>query len=139
VAEADAVMATGHISTDEAVWLVGAARVAGARRVLLPHPSFTDPAMDGAVAAELADAGALVEVTAYQLRRQYGGDPSELAMFVRGVGVRRCVLSSDAGQPDAPPAPEALAELIDALAGCGIDRGALEAAAGETAYELVCG
>jgi hypothetical protein len=60
-------------------------------------------------------------------------------MFVRGVRVRRCVLSSDAGQPDAPPAPEALAEPIDALAGCGIDRGALEAAAGETPYELVCG
>ena len=53
VAEADAVLATGHVSTAEAAWVVDAARAAGVRRLLLTHPSYTVPAMSGAEARAL--------------------------------------------------------------------------------------
>jgi len=53
------------------------------------------------------------------------------------VGPARCVLSSDAGQPDSPPPPEALARLVDALAAAGLDRGALAAMVGDAPEGLV--
>ncbi len=134
VAEADAVLATGHVSTAEAAWVVDAARAAGVRRLLLTHPSYTVPAMSGAEARAL---DAHVEVTAYQLLHQPGCDAARLAAFVREVGYERLVLSSDAGQPDSPSPPEALALLVDALAATGLDRGALMAAASDTPARLV--
>jgi TolA-binding protein len=47
------------------------------------------------------------------------------------------VLSSDAGQPDSPPAPEALLRLVEALAAEGLDEQALAAAASELPQALV--
>jgi hypothetical protein len=137
IAEADAVLATGHLSTAEVQWLAEQARARGVRRVLLTHPSYTVPAMPAAVAAELAAAGAHVEVTAYQLLHQPGCDAAALAAFVRAVGYHGLVLSSDAGQPDSPSPPEALALLVDTLAAQGLDRGALVAAASDTPQTLV--
>lgn len=137
VAEADAVLATGHVSTAEAAWVVDAARAAGVRRLLLTHPSYTVPDMPPAAARELAARGAHVEVTAYQLLHQPGCDAERLAAYVREVGYERLVLSSDAGQPDSPPPPEALALLVDALVAAGLDRAALLAAASEIPARLV--
>lgn len=139
VAAADAVLATGHLSTPEAGWVLAAARRAGCRRLLVTHASFTVPGMDPAAAAELAGLGALIEVTGYQLLHQPGMTAARLADLIRTVGPRRVVLSSDAGQTGSPPAPVVLAHLVDALALEGIDRGALEAMAGEIPYGLVAG
>ena len=137
VADTDAVLATGHLSAPEVSWLLATARRQGVRRLLMTHPSFVVPAMSAAQAAELADRGAYVELTAYQLFRQPGCDAAMLAAFAREVGLDRVVLSSDAGHPEMPPPPEALAHLIDALAHAGLDRGALDAATADTPAALV--
>lgn len=137
VAEADAVLATGHLSTAEAGWLVDTALACGVRRLLLTHPGYTVPDMEPAHAAELAGRGALVEITAYQLLHQPGCGPERLAAYAAEVGLGNVVLSSDAGQPDSPPPAEALELLIDALAGQGLDRGALRACASQIPEELV--
>lgn len=137
VAEADAVLATGHISTAEARWLLTTARELGVRRVLLTHPSYTVPAMSATEAAELVAWGALAEITTFQLLHQPGCTPERLAAFVRDVGVEHVVLSSDAGQPDSPFPPQALELLVDVLAREGIDRGALLACAAERPAALV--
>jgi hypothetical protein len=121
--------------------VVSQALGAGVRRVLLTHPSFTVPALSAAQARELCELGAagevVAEVTAYQLLHQAGCDAAALAGFLRDVGPEHCLLSSDAGQPTSPPAPEALAGLVEALAGEGLDRGALDAMAGEIPARLV--
>lgn len=137
VAEADAVLATGHLSTSEVAWLLPRARRSGIRRILLTHPSYTVPAMPGAEAAGLTALGAYAEVTAFQLLHQPGCDAARLAAFVRAVGYERTVLSSDAGQPDSPPPPEALRHLVDALAREGLDRGALRSCASDIPQRLV--
>jgi hypothetical protein len=137
VAAADAVLATGHVSAAEVGWLVRAAREAGVRRVLVTHASFTVPDLSVADVRELAELGAYVEITAYQLLHQAGCDAARLASVARAVGADRLVLSSDAGQPDSPPAPDALLRLVEALAGEGLDTRALEAAASETPQTLV--
>jgi len=137
IAEADAVLATGHLSVMEVAWLLDEARLAGISRVLLTHPSYTVPAMSAAQAAELTGQGVYAEVTANQLLRQPGCDAACLAAFVAGVGYDRVVLSSDAGQPDNPRPPEALQLLIDALAVAGLDRQALRACASDIPERLV--
>jgi hypothetical protein len=137
IAEADAVLATGHLGVDEVGWVVAQAATSGVRRLLLTHPSFTVPAMSSALTRELTEQGAVAEITAYQLLHQEGMDASRLAAFVREVGYERCLLSSDAGQPDSPPAPQALLDLIDALADQGLDRGALRAMASDIPARLV--
>jgi hypothetical protein len=137
VAEADAVLATGHVSAAEAAWVVREARREGVTRLLLTHPGFTVPGMSAADARELADLGATVEVTAYQFLHQPGCDAARLAAFIREVGEMRCVLSSDAGQPASPPAPEALQQLIDVLVGQGLDRATVTAMSSRIPQQLV--
>jgi Family of unknown function (DUF6282) len=137
IAEADAVLATGHLSTPEIAWLLPVARAAGVRRLLLTHPSWTVPAMSAAEAVELAGADAYVEITAFQLLHQADATAATLAGFARTVGLERIVLSSDAGQPESPPPPDALAQLLEALGGEGLDRGALVECASGRPEQLV--
>lgn len=137
VADHDAVLATGHLGAYELEWVVDEAVAAGVRRVLLTHPSFTVPALSAEQTRSLCERGAVAEITAYQLLHQPGCNAPRLAAFVRAVGPERCLLSSDAGQPSSPPAPEALQRLVDALAGEGIDQGALSAMAGDIPAALV--
>lgn len=137
IAEADAVLATGHLSTAEVRWLLPVARRAGVRRLLLTHPSYAVPAMSPAQAAQLATDGVYAEVTAYQLLHQPGCDAAKLAHFIMTVGYQNIILSSDAGQPDSPPPPQALQRLIDALTRQGLDRAALVACASDQPEDLV--
>ena len=137
IAEADAVLATGHLSGPEVGWMIPAARAAGVRRMLLTHPSFTQPALSPEQSASLAEAGALAEITAYQLLHQRGCDAAFLAAYIRRVGPEHVVLSSDAGQSDSPPPHEALERLIDALSGEGLDRSQLVAMASDSPRRLV--
>lgn len=135
IADHDAVLATGHLSGPECAWLLGRARQYGIRRVLLTHPSYTVPGLDPREIGELAALGGHVEITAYQLFHQPGCSVGMLAEVTRAAG-DRLVISSDAGQPDSPPPPEALEQLIEALAGEGVDRRLLEAAASAVPAEL---
>lgn len=136
IAEHDAVVCTGHLSGDECRWLFDQASARGIRRFLLTHPSYTVPAMAVAEIAALADRGAHVEITAYQLLHQPGMTAALLAAVARAAGPR-LVLASDAGQPDSPEPPMALERLIAALAAEGLDPGWLRDAAGETPQRLV--
>jgi hypothetical protein len=136
IAEHDAVLCTGHVSGEECRWLFDQARTRGISRFLLTHPSYTVPAMEVAEIEYLAEQGAHVEITAYQLFHQPGMTPARLAAVARAAG-RRLVLASDAGQPDSPEPPEALEQLIAALAAEGLDTGWLRDAAGHVPRSLV--
>jgi len=136
IADADAVLATGHLSGQECAWLLAQARRHGVTRMLLTHPSYTVPGLSPREISQLAALGAKVEITAYQLFRQPGMTASLLAEVAVCAG-DQLVLSSDAGHPTLPSPPVALAQLIDTLAMEGIDRGILNAAASTIPRELV--
>lgn len=138
VAEAGAVLATGHLSASEVAWLVRTAtREAGIRRVVVTHPTFTVPDLSMGGLRELVELGAHIEITAFQLLHQPGCDAARLAAAIRSAGASNVVLTSDAGQPDSPPAPDALLQLVDALKGQGLDPKALEAMASDIPAALV--
>lgn len=136
IAEHDAVLCTGHISRSECLWLVDEARSRGISRILLTHPSYTVPGMNPNEIEELAGRGVHVEITAFQLWHQLGMTVDKLVEVARAAGPR-LVLSSDAGQPDSPPPPEALHRLVEALADAGCDRSALADAAGSVPRNLM--
>lgn len=135
VADNDAVLATGHLSGAECAYLLQRARRYGIDRLLLTHPSYTVPGLSPEDIATLTQAGGFAEITAYQLLHHRGSTASKLARVAQAAGAR-LVLSSDVGQPDSPPPPQALERLIDTLAGEGLDRRWLEAAASATPYDL---
>jgi Family of unknown function (DUF6282) len=136
IAEADALLCTGHLSAPECRWLMDRAHAKGIRRFLLTHPSYTVPNMPPGEIADLAAQGAFVEVTAYQLWHQPGMTDARLAEVARAAG-DRLVLASDAGQPDSPPPPHALAELVDRMKRQGLDHGWIDAAASDIPRSLV--
>jgi predicted metal-dependent TIM-barrel fold hydrolase len=101
------------------------------------HASFVVPGLDGATALGLARDGAHLEVTAFQLLHQAGLSAAALAAFIREVGPERCILSSDAGQPDSPAPPEALRTLVAALTAEGLDDETVDAMASRIPESLV--
>ncbi len=135
IADADAVLATGHLSAAECVWLAERSRHHGVSRVLFTHPSYTVPGIDPAGVRSLADHGGFIEITAYQLLHQVGCTPALLARVAEAAG-DRLVLSSDTGQPDSPMPAQALTMLVDVLAAEGLDRGWLTDAATTTPHDL---
>lgn len=136
IADFDAVLASGHLSASECAWLLDQAEKRGITRVLLTHPSYTVPALKLADIRAFAERGAHVEITAYQLWHQPGMTDAYLAEVARAAG-ERVVLASDAGQPDSPSPPEALATLVDRLARQGLDRAWLSSAASDVPRSLV--
>lgn len=135
IAEADAVLATGHLSNAQCRWLVASARTAGVRRVVLTHPTFTVPNMTPDEVIELTRLGAVCEITAYQL--SHGSSASSLARLAAELGPESCVLTSDAGQPDALSPPDALVRLVQCLVRAGLDAQAATSMASERPYELI--
>lgn len=134
-AEHDAVLATGHVSGPECRWLAQRAGRFGITRLLFTHPSYTVPGLGPAEISALVGSGGFAEITAFQLLHQPGCTPAMLARVAEAAGPH-LVLSSDAGQPSSPEAPEALQLLIDALAGQGLDRAWLTAAASDVPRAL---
>ncbi|WP_426246678.1 DUF6282 family protein [Nocardioides sp. LHG3406-4] len=135
IVEHDAVLATGHLSEAECRWLAARAGDKGVTRLLFTHPSYTVPGIQPAGVRHLARIGGHIEITAYQLLHQPQCTPALLARVAEAAGAK-LVLSSDGGQPDSPMPPEAVTQLIDVLAGEGLDRGWLKAAAAEVPHEL---
>lgn len=97
VAEADAALATGHLTAGEVEWLVPLALELGVRRVIVTHGSWRVPALTPERLLRLADQGATVEITAIQ-HLDASSAPAELADLARRLGGERCILTSDAGQ-----------------------------------------
>jgi len=113
IAQADVVLGTGHISVQETMALVPAARTAGVRRILITHPSapFTDFSLDQQ--RDLARQGCFFEhcwVFTTPLLKRMGNDvdPARILNDIRQVGWETAVLSTDYGQADNPSPVEGL-------------------------------
>ena len=119
VAEGDVILGTGHISVEETMALVPAARAAGVRRFLITHPSapFTDFSLNQQ--RELARQGCFFEhcwVFTTPLLKRMGNyvDPARILNDIRQIGWERAVLSTDYGQAENPPPVEGLRAFVAA-------------------------
>ena len=138
IAEADAVLATGHLSTAETAWLLPVARAAGVRRLLITHPGYTVPAMSATEAAELT--------AARRVRRDHRvSAPAPARLLGVRAGRLRPQLSgpTESCCPPTPGSPTArlrrrpCPSCWSRWCGEGLDRGALTACASELPDRLV--
>jgi hypothetical protein len=122
IAEADIILATGHLSVPEIKAVVDAAAAAGVQKILINHPELWLIGMSAEDQRALAAKGALMEVCARSVTAPGHGDasPKLLAEQIKAVGATHVVMATDFGQVDSPPAPEGLAWYISQMLECGI-------------------
>lgn len=118
IAEHDLTLATGHLSADEIMAVVAAAREAGTERIVVTHPEFTSQRVAALAQRELAEHGAFLERC---FTTPHTGKVSWEDLFanIRAAGPEHSVISSDLGQPFNPPVEDGLPLMADRLLGAG--------------------
>jgi hypothetical protein len=129
VAEAGALLATGHLGVDETTMLAAEATAAGTR-LLLQHPDYSVPGLSAESQAELADHFPTVTFERCAFVASAGApEPLPVERMVEAmeaVGLARNVVSSDLGQPSNPAYPEGFGVFAASLEAAGVPRGDLE-------------
>ena len=116
VAQYDAIAATGHTSAEEHVAL--ARRFAGGGRLVVTHAMNpgAGPHLSIAECVELADLGAIVELSAATCMGAHGPSVADVVEAIGAIGPERVVLSTDYGWNRDLPRPAAgLHSYVDAL------------------------
>jgi hypothetical protein len=108
VRENDAVLATGHVTAAEHYAVVKAFAHEG--KVLVTHAGeeLAGPKLTPEQCRELADLGAVIELTALTCDSLFGAQgksPEEMAKMMHHIGCERCTLSTDYGWTTAVPHP----------------------------------
>jgi hypothetical protein len=124
VKQADAVLATGHTSGDEHYAVVN--ELARSGPVLVTHAGANGGArLTPSQAAELADLGAMVELTAlncHEVLGTPGQPPEEMVRYIQAIGVDRCSLATDYGWTsiDMPRPASGFLEFLEVLWNLGV-------------------
>jgi hypothetical protein len=117
------VLATGHVSAQEALLLLREGRQQGVDRMVVTHAMNPPIAMTVPQMKEAAALGAFIEFTGGSLA---GADAdariTRYAEAIRAVGPRFCILSSDLGQKGNPLPTDGLAAFMAALQARGLTR-----------------
>jgi hypothetical protein len=123
IAEADACLATGHLSLEETRALQAEANRVGVRKFLVTHVNWALTRYEPDVQRELIDNGAYLEYVAVSCSSPifWEQKPDELAAWIEELGGDRLILSSDLGQASAPPHPEGMRMLVSAMLDIGAD------------------
>lgn len=122
IAEADAVLASGHLEADAVLKVFTAAREEGVERLIVNHPNFiVDAAPDQA--RRLVELGAYIEHAASHYHRQSHFrmfDIDVLLHWLEVVGPEWSILASDLGQAHNPLPADGLREVALELIHAGI-------------------
>jgi hypothetical protein len=133
VEQAGGLLATGHISLEEHHLVAEAFGRSG--RIVVTHAGErAGPKLTPQQAAELADLGATVELTALNCRDVMGSpgkSPEEMVEYLRVVGPDRCALGTDYGYfaSELPRPVPGYAEFLEGLWDLGVPEADLIAAA----------
>jgi hypothetical protein len=125
IADADAVLASGHVPPRSIVAAFEAAREAGVRRLVVNHPNFiVDVGSEDA--RRLIDLGAYIEheVSMYDESSRFHAFGLEtLEEWIELAGPQRTILASDLGQSNNPLPPESLERIAERLVANGLGEG----------------
>ena len=121
IAEADAILASGHMSPASITAVFEAAREKGVRRMLVNHPNFViEASYDDA--RHWVGLGALIEHSLCMYDDDsafYHWDLETLVKWIEAVGAEHSTLGSDLGQMANPLPTEAFRKIVTGL----LDRG----------------
>jgi hypothetical protein len=121
VAEADIVLATGHLSPREVLSLADEAKAQGLRKLLIQHTDLGISRIRFELEQELAGKGAILEKCYLACSRDFADiTVEEMAESIRRLGASSCVLVTDYGQEHNMAPVAAFSEFVGRMAGCGI-------------------
>ena len=119
IKEQNVVLGTGHLSPQETFSLVKAALDMGLTKIVITHvlqDQLMDLVLSNAEIVRLAQMGCIIEYSYWTCENNIAKtDPSLLAESIKQVGVKHCLLSTDFGQNDNPPAPDGLQAFISTM------------------------
>ena len=116
IAKHGLVLATGHVSPNEALMLLREGRLQGAQRMVVTHAMNPPVLMDVPQMQEAAKYGAFLEFVGGSLATaDAAGRMDRFADAIRKVGPEFCILSSDLGQRGNALPPDGFAAFILAL------------------------
>lgn len=116
-----AVLNTGHISARESWIVCKKARELGVR-VTLTHPDNSREAVPVDMQEELAKMGVFIDRSWFNVVKG-AVTAEEMASRIRRTGAARCIMTTDLGQSQNPPAPEGLLEFVQKMLEQGISAG----------------
>ncbi len=122
VADAGAILATGHLSPGESRILIEHALAAGVRRISVTHPEWGVTAMPVRDQRELAGSGAVFFercLVSAQPGLRFTVPFGVIAEQIRAVGVDSTIAATDHGLPEMPAPADAMRSYIRQLAAAG--------------------
>jgi len=121
VAQHDLTLATGHVTPEETLQILKAAKAAGVKRLIVTHP-LLDPQftlMSIEQLQEAADLGAFIELTGGAVSTE--GEPKRRALAaVKAIGASHFIVGSDAGLAGRANHTDTLALAAKALRAAGV-------------------
>ncbi len=119
VAKADVILATGHVSPQEALAVVKAAKEEGVRRIMVTHALGEIVRMSVDDAMRAVEMGAFIEHCYLNIYKKEISI-EDLAKAIKRLGPDHCILSTDLGQALNPIPTEGFREFILYLSKQGI-------------------
>jgi hypothetical protein len=117
IADADAILASGHMAPASITAVFEAAREKGVRRMLVNHPNFViEASYDDA--RRWVELGAVIEHSLCMYDEQssfYHWDLDTLTKWIEAVGAERSTLGSDLGQDGNPLPTDSFRKIVGAL------------------------
>ncbi len=136
IARYDMILATGHVSPQEMVPVVKAAREAKVQRIVITHPEFPSTFLTVDQQRDLTKYDVLFERCFTQ---PFTGKVEWETVFdnIRRIGPSTTILSTDLGQSTAPYVEEGLATFIGRLLDAGFTHSELETMAHHNAGQVL--
>jgi Family of unknown function (DUF6282) len=138
IAKQNLVLATGHPTAEEALLMIREGRDHGVKRMVVTHAMMQPIHMSDAQMREAAKMGAYIEFVYNGLIGSYKEFTfQDYARAIRYVGVDRCILSSDMGQPPNPLHTDGLVLFFEGLKEQGITQAEIDRMAKENPARLL--
>jgi hypothetical protein len=108
------ILSTGHLSPVEALAVAKAyQQIGGEGYLIYGHPDLNINQSTVEVQKEFASFGGILEKCTLALHEEWGNiSMEEFVGGIKEIGVERCVLTTDAGDPKRPSSPETLTRFI---------------------------
>ncbi|MEM3703601.1 MAG: DUF6282 family protein, partial [Candidatus Bathyarchaeia archaeon] len=116
IADANAILATSHLSVEESEILVKEAKNHGVKKIVITHPYMSVPNMPRNVQIKLAGQGAFLEHCLSPLTPMWlSVTIDEVVQCIKEAGPEKCIIATDLGQTHNPPPVEGLRYYICSL------------------------
>jgi hypothetical protein len=127
IGEADVILATGHLSPEEVMTLVEAAKEHNVNKILIQHADLGIAKIPFELQKELTRKGAVLEKCYLACSEDFNDlSLKEMANSIKQLGADACVLVTDYGQIHNIAPVQALSNFVDEMLQCGISNSEIE-------------